>query len=174
MNIDRHRNDKVLVTSAEATKYLKKLNDERDALLHREYEGKTFLAAVGEDLEDARPQYDYAQTQKELHEIYQEIRNVKHALNKFNTETVVPGFSMTIDEMLVYLPQLHQERDKLFEMKNALPKVRKKRPDGKLIEYVYANYEIAAAAADFEKVDDLLTRAQTALDKINNTETLKI
>ena len=174
MRIDRDRNDYVILTSAEANKYLKKLNDERDALLRKEYEAKVFLAAVGEDLEDARPEYDYAQTQQQLQEIYTEIRKVKHALNKFNAETVVPGFSMTIDEMLVYLPQLHQERDKLFEMKNALPKVRKKRPDGKLIEYVYANYEISAAAADFERVDELLTRAQTALDKVNNTETLKI
>lgn len=172
--MDMNRSNHVTMTSAEANKYLKKLNDERDALLRREYEAKTFIAAVGEDLETARPEYSYRQTRESLEALYREIRSVKHALNQFNTTTEVPGFGMTIDEMLVYLPQLHLERDKLFEMKTALPKVRKKRPDGKLIEYVYTNYDIAAAAADFERVDDLLTRAQTALDKVNNTATLEI
>ena len=172
--MDINRNNHVKMTSAEANKYLKKLNDERVSLLRREQEGSSFIAAVGEDLEAARPAYDYTVTRESLEALYREIRSVKHALNKFNTTTEVPGFGMTIDEMLVYLPQLHYERDTLFAMKSALPKVRKKRPDGKLIEYVYPNYEISAAAADFERVDDLLTRAQTALDKVNNTATLEI
>lgn len=170
--MDINRNNHVTMTSAEANKYLKKLNDERDALLNREFESSTFIAAVSEDLENARPEYDYTLTRESLEALCREIRGVKHAINVFNTTTKVPGFDVTIDEMLVWLPQLRFQRDKLFRMKSALPKVRKKRPDGNLVEYVYANYEISAVAADFERVDDLLTRAQTALDKINNKETL--
>jgi len=169
-----NRSNHITLTSAEANKYLKKLNEERDALLRREYESKTFIAANGEDLEAARPAYDYPAAQDTLSALCREIRCVKHALNVFNTTTTVPGFDMTIDEMLVWLPQLRLQRDKLFDMKNTLPKVRKKRPDGNLVEYVYANYEISAAAADFERVDELLTRAQTALDKVNNAATLEV
>lgn len=169
-----NRNNYIEMTSAEANKYLKKLNEERDALLRREYEAKTFIAATSEDIEAARPAYDYPMAQQTLEALSREIRCVKHAINEFNTGTRIPEFDMTIDEMLVYLPQLRMQRDKLFDMKNTLPKVRKKRQDGNLVEYVYANYEISAAAADFERVDDLLTRAQTALDKVNNSATLKI
>ena len=167
-----HRANHVTMTSAEANKYLRKLNEEREALLRREFEAMTFLVALGEDPESARTDYDYGKTQETLKAINQEIRTVKHALNKFNAETKVPEFDMTIDEMLVYLPQLRQQRDKLFNMKSALPKIRRKRSDGNLVEYVHINYEIRDALADFEAADELLTRAQTALDKINNTETL--
>lgn len=53
-------------TSAEAGKLLKKLNDERASLLLREENSKDFLAAVGEDLESVRPDYNFATTQVAL------------------------------------------------------------------------------------------------------------
>ena len=46
-------------TSAQANKLLKKLNDEYDLLLAEEAESSTFLAAMGEDPESVRPEYDY-------------------------------------------------------------------------------------------------------------------
>ena len=120
--MDINRNNHVTMTSAEANKYLKKLNEEREALLRREFEAMTFIAALGEDPESARTDYDYGKTQETLKAINLEIRTVKHALNVFNTTTRIPEFDMTIDEMLVWLPQLRQQRDKLFGMKNALEK----------------------------------------------------
>ena len=44
----------------------------------------------------------------------EEIRKLKHALNVFNASNKVPGFEMTVDEMLVYLPQLSREKNKLL------------------------------------------------------------
>lgn len=109
-------------TSAEAGKLLKKLNDERASLLLREENSKDFLAAVGEDLESVRPDYNFATTQVALNEIETKIRKLKHALNIFNSTTVIPEFGMTIDEMLVYIPQLTIRKDKLARMKDRLPK----------------------------------------------------
>ena len=43
-----------------------------------------------------------------------------------------------------------------------------------IIEYRYANYEIADAEADLAAVTDELARAQTALDVVNNSETMEI
>ena len=56
-------------TSAEAGKLLKKLNDERASILLREENSKDFLAAVGEDLDSVRPEYNFSETQNALDEI---------------------------------------------------------------------------------------------------------
>lgn len=111
-------------TSAQANKLLKKLNGEHAALLDKESRSKDFCAAMGEDVESVRPAYDYADTQNRLAELEQRIRKVKHAINVFNATHVIPDFHMTIDEMLVYIPQLTQRKNKLAEMKARLPKER--------------------------------------------------
>mgnify|MGYP004509397305 CR=1 FL=1 len=53
-------------TSAEAGKLLKKLNYEQSSIILREENGKEFLAAIGEDLESVRPDYNFGETQKAL------------------------------------------------------------------------------------------------------------
>lgn len=162
------------LTSAEAAKLLRKLNEEQAALLAKEESCKQFLASVGENVEDCRPEYDYAETQAALQDLEDQIRTLKHALNVFNVTTVVPGFDMTIDEMLVYIPQLTRAKAKLSAMKQALPKTRQVNYGSQIIDYSYANYDIQAAAADYEKITDELSRAQTALDKANSLETFHV
>ena len=101
---------------------------------------------------------------------------VKHAINRFNIETAVPGFDMTIDEMLVYIPQLSEWKRKLTEMASFLPKERVSNgyQATKIIEYTYTNYELQKAADDLVAVTDELARAQTALDVVNNQEQMDI
>ena len=83
---------------------------------------------------------------------------------------------MTIDEMLVYIPQLTKEKEKLDRMKSALPKSRVDNRYGNqnFIDYQYVNYDIKAVAADFEAVSNELSKAQTALDLVNSTESFEI
>lgn len=45
---------------------VEKLNDEQSSILLREENGKEFLAAVGEDLEFVRPDYNFKETQNAL------------------------------------------------------------------------------------------------------------
>ena len=45
---------------------VEKLNDEQSSILLREENGKEFLAAVGEDLESVRPDYNFKETQDAL------------------------------------------------------------------------------------------------------------
>ena len=159
-------------TSSEANKFLKKLNSDYQALLNFERDSRTFLAATGEDPEDIRPSYDYAKTLADIDEISRQIRTVKHALNVFNSTTVVDGFDMTIDEMLVMLPQLSERVRTLDAMRSALPKMRERTygsGTGATIDYRYTNYDIAEAAKDYERCYALLSKAQTALDLVNNT-----
>lgn len=162
-------------TSAEAGKLLKKLNDERASILLREENSKDFLAAVGEDIESVRPGYDFATTQVALNEIETKIRKVKHELNVFNSTTVIPEFGMTIDEMLVYIPQLTMRKNKLARMKDRLPKVREQtRVNSSILDYRYLNYGVDEAAAEYDKISDTLSKAQNALDAANMHQTLEI
>lgn len=106
-------------TSAQANKLLKKLMEERDSILSTERQSRTFVAATTEKLEDARPEYDYAGTQKRLSEVEANIRTVKHCISIFNTTHVVEEFDMTVDQLLVYIPQLSDRKNKLASLQQA-------------------------------------------------------
>ena len=164
----------MLFTSSEAAKILRRLNDEKMTLESREAMSLHFTAAINEDIENARPEYDYDETRKALDEVDAKIRKVKHAINTFNLTHEVPGFGMTVDMMLVYIPQLTRKKQRLSAMKDRLPKVREMTRVAGIIEYSYANYDIERATEDFEKVSDELSRAQTALDVLNNSVKFEI
>ena len=164
-------------TSSEANKLLRKLNSDLDTLFHIENQSKTFLAATGEDPESVRPEFNYEQTQEEIKELQRKIRTVKHAINMFNTNTIVPGFDMTIDEMLVYLPQMHYRVLTLDEMRNMIPKVRERTygsGSNATIDYRYINFDREKVKKDYEKAIEEYNRAQLVLDSINNSETFEI
>ena len=164
------------LTSAEAAKLLRRLNDERDSLVLLENRSATFVAAIQEDLESVRPAYDYEQTQKDIAAKNEQIRKVKHAINVFNTTTEVEGTGMTIDEVLVYLSQLTAARSRYDQMRARLPKERINNfgRGSQIIEYTYANYDVEKAAEDYSRISDEQAKLQTALDVTNNTKTMEI
>ena len=165
------------ITSAEAAKMLRKLNDEITDVEYVERRSREFVAAVGEDLESVRPAYDYEATKAKLQILKAKVRKLKHAINVFNVNTVVPGFDMTVDQMLVYIPQLSSEKLKLGNMSGCLPKERESsgsRGGNTLIEYKYVNYDLDKVKADSELVVDELAKAQTALDVVNNSVTFEV
>ena len=164
------------LTSAEAAKMLRKLNDDLEALRVRESASEVFVAAISENVEDVRPEYDFAKTREEEELLAGQIRKLKHALNVFNATTEVSGFGMTIDAMLVYIPQLTNTRNRLAAMKRRLPKERVEagfRSASNIIDYRYANYDIVAAQAAYDEVSNRLAKAQTALDLVNSTVTFE-
>ncbi len=167
-------------TSAEAGKLLRKLNEEKNQLESMEQRSSMFNAALGEDVESVRPEYNYAEVQKKLIELDEKIRTVKHTINLFNVTQVVPEFEMTIDQMLIFIPQLSIRKSKLQEMSMHLPKEREtinsfgRNSNSSVIDYRYTNYEIPQVEKDLQEVSELLSKAQTALDVVNNTKKMKI
>ena len=159
------------MTSAMAAKELKKLNEQHDALIAKEKKSAEFVAAIQEDIEAIRPEYDYSAVQKELAEIEQKVRVLKHGISKFNLTQEVPGFDMTIDQMLVYIPQLSARKRKLERMRDKLPRerVHGEFSNSNIIEYTYVNYDVSAVAQECDAVADELSRAQNALDLVNST-----
>ena len=99
-------------TSAEAAKLLKAIEEEIKELRSDEDRVATFNAAVEEDPESVRPEYSYKETQEKLDDLAERVRKVKHAINVFNATTVIPGFDITIDEMLIFIPQLTAKKKK--------------------------------------------------------------
>lgn len=164
-------------TSAEANKILKKLQEEKERIVNEEVQCCVFVAATIEDPNDVRPDYRFLETQDRIADVDAKIRKVKHAINLFNTTTIVDGFTVTIDEMLVMIPQLSARKSYLAQLARRLPKTRKQSRYGEksnFIEYEYANYNVSEAKDMYEKISDVLSKAQIALDKVNNSERFEI
>lgn len=167
----------MMMTSAQAAKLLRQLNDELHALQLREANTSSFVAAIQEDIESVRPSYNFKEMRDAQSEVERKIRKVKHAVNVFNATTTVPNFDMTIDEMLVYLPQLSRQCEVLSKMRDAMPKVRVNSGysgGSSIIDYRYANYDIEQVGKYYTEISDMLAKAQTSLDLVNNTVEFEI
>ena len=163
---------KYTLTSSEASKLLRKINEEKVMILSHEEQTYKFNAAVGEDIEAIRPDYDYTEVSQELDKCDAKIRAIKHAINAFNTTTIVGDTGMTIDEVLVYLPQLSEKKNKLSAMQRRLPMQRASVVGSRtstIIDYTYINYDLDAVKNDYIAVSDELRKIQTALDLVNTT-----
>ena len=165
-------------TSAQLNKILKQTNEEVERIKKIENSANTFKVAVGERIEDARPDYNYTETQATINELEAKIRKIKHAINVFNTTTVIKDLNMTIDELLVYIPQLSKQKNKLASMINRPQKIRQE-PDRygyvkNIVEYNYVNYDIEEAKRDYDATIDVLAKAQLALDMVNNSAQIEL
>ena len=168
---------KYTVTSAEASKMLKKIMEEKSILLESERQSSVFNAALGEELESVRPVYDYEETQKALEVFDLKIRILKHAVNCFNASQIVGDTGMTIDQVLIYIPQLTEMRNRLYAMQNRLPKQRTSVGgigSNTVIDYQYTNYSVEKAKEDYTRVSDELRMIQTALDVVNTTVKMEL
>ena len=160
------------MTSAQAAKELKRLNELHTALLEKEQKASVFTAAIQEDIEQARPDYCYGNIQTDLRIIEEKIIRLKHCINQFNLTYMLDGFDTTIDQMLVYIPQLTSRKKKLEKMASRLSKERINNSfarSSNFIEYTYCNYEVGDAKNDLEETSKELAAAQMALDLANTT-----
>ena len=163
------------VTSTEAAKMVKELTEKLVLLKSIDEKSRVFYASVGESPEDVRPEYDFVESSNEMARLQAEIRHIKHAINCFNTTQKLEKIGMTIDEVLVYLPQLSAEKSRLLTMSRQLPKQRRESySPSNIVDYEIANYDIDTVKEALEKVTKQLSEVQTELNKINSTITFEI
>ena len=163
------------LTSATIHKMVKKLQDEKEYILNQEEKTEIYMSTEG--YKDIIPDYSYSEVREKVDVIDLKIVKLKHAINLFNTTTVIPEYNITIDEMLVLIPQLSAKKQKLSEMALRLPKAREEQGYGRasnIIDYRYANYDIDEVNKDLLAVTDELSSAQLALDLINHSVTFEV
>ena len=164
-------------SSQKLGKILKRTEEELSSLCMQELQSKEFNAAVGENVESVRPAYSFSEVQNKKEILNAKIRKIKHALNVYNVSTVIPEFDMTIDQMLIYIPQLTTLKKLYSDMKNKMPKKRAEAASYKivnLIDYCYTNYDVNEVAKNYNEVSETLAAVQMALDKINSVESIEI
>ena len=162
------------VSPQTVAKKINALKEELKDLERSEKQSCTFTFTVGEDFEAIRPSYDYKETQKRYMELTEEIRKLRHTMNVFNTSTIVPGFDMTVDQMLWYLPQMRERKQTLKKLEGQPISGRSSGIFEGIVRYEYCNYSVQKATEDYKKIADEYAKAHTALDLINVTGEIEI
>ena len=162
-------------TSASASKYIRSLEQEKAHLIARERENATYVLSQGE--EGLPPEYDYEQTFTLVDEIDGKVRAVRHALHAFNATTVIPEEGITIDEALVLMAQLNNKLARLERLRSH--EAKKRCPASMfrgnvVVEYEYANYDVARAAQDYRELYERIAELQLRLDLVNQTERFSV
>lgn len=155
------------ISPAYASKLIKKKNEEIRVLLAEEQKTSTTTACVGEDVEELRHVYNFAETQKEIEILQNDILNLKHAINEFNVNTILPGFNFTIDVALVRMKMLSDRKNRLSFMKQVQPVSRSSGAYIKQPEYTYRNFDVDEVIREFNATELELTDLQLAIDKAN-------
>lgn len=169
----------VKITSAEANKYLKQLQEKKALLVKDSAKKSSFVAAIEENVENVRPEYSFEDREREIAETDYKIVQLKHAINVFNTTHIVnaAGAEHTIDQVLVLMPMLNERKKRYATMAGAMQKERVEAGYGRTsqhIEYKYANYDIEDAKTKYQRISDLINACQLALDKVNTTEAMEV
>ena len=166
----------MLMTSSAINKKIRNLEDEKQLLLGKEKQSCTYIQTEG--YVPIIPHYDFAETETKLMEIDEQVRKLKHALNKMNSTTKLKNFDMTIDEALVYMAQLNKRKDTLDEFRQRMPAKRIKShgygESSNLVEYEKVNYDITAVSAKYLEIQDVVNRLQMDIDYINQTVEIEI
>ena len=161
-------------TSASANKLIRTLEDKKSYLLGQESNNSTYVLADGEKIEI--PEYDFNETNRLIDEIDLKIRTLKHALNVFNTTTVLP-IGITIDQALVEMAQLNNKLPRLDSLRRAKNKTRLSggmaaRRD--VAEYQYLNYKTDDVEKVYEENLSRVQQIQLALDRVNQTQEFEV
>lgn len=165
----------VTFTSASATKFIKRLENEKSRLIDIEQKNSTYVLAQGEESEP--PVYDYDEIIDRVDELDNTIRRVRHALHAFNARTVIPEEGVSIDEALIRLAQMNGKLRRLERLRATEPKKRLSSGyfgNKGLIEYEYANFDVKQALSDYEELYKRIGDLQLRLDFANQTETFSV
>ncbi len=156
------------MTHTEAMKEIKKLEDQKSALLQEENDTCTVTYTENETPIDTK--YDYTKFTAELDSIDTRIRQLKGALAKSNATTIVKGFDMSISEALVYLAQLNNHLSRFKKLAEKQPLVRNSALyRNASYELTKTLYDVSVAKKEYQNCFDTISKLQMAIDLTNLT-----
>ncbi len=156
------------MSHTEAMKEIKKLEDQKSALLQEENDTCTVTYTENETPIDTK--YDYTKFTAELDSIDTRIRQLKGALAKSNATTIVKGFDMSISEALVYLAQLNNHLSRFKKLAEKQPLVRNSALyRNASYELTKTLYDVSVAKKEYQNCFDTISKLQMAIDLTNLT-----
>ena len=154
-----------------ANKLVKRLVDEQTSILEKEANSMVYMSTMADE-EKVRPEYDFIATQKKLNGIMEMILTIKHAINDFNVNTVIPcGYS--IDQALVAMTILNKQKSKLEKMRKR-QEITKRTSYGGEDAYEFANFDRADAEDEYRRVSKKLMEIQSEINTVNITKTFDV
>ena len=166
-------------TPAELQKEIKRLQAEYEANITHEKKCATYNAAVNEDPDLLKPDFDFLDNMEHQDMLCKRIALYKHLLNAFNTCTTLPRTGITIDQALAILPMLKAQVARLEEYAKRLPRERVENnlrfgSGTSVIDYTYTNYNTERMKELYNKKLELLHTYQLELDEANNIYTIDL
>jgi hypothetical protein len=160
------------LTSSAANKMIKALTEKKNSILRNERMSSTYQRSAT-DKAVVIPSYDYSETRESISNIDTKIMKIKHAVNLYNTATVAyKGF--TIDQLLVKLAQLSNEKEVISGLKGIQEVSRSYNGIGNVSVDTVRNYDSDAASEDYDFVVNEISKIQMAIDLANLTEKITI
>lgn len=157
----------VTMNSSGLNKLLNNLREEKTAFEHEMYEKMTSSYCIGEAEPEAE-QINIHEYVRKIREFDNEILQVKHAINKFNCETVIDeNTGLTIDQALVLLPIMNAEKALLDQLRQ-MPDV--KRDTNRYlqqVEYTRRNFDKNEADQQYRYAADTIAFLQERIDAAN-------
>jgi hypothetical protein len=152
-------------------KLVKTLEEKKKLVVFTENNRSRVSYKEGE--EKVTTKYDYAATRKEIAEIDEQVRNIKHALAKANCSVVIDDFGITIGEALVYLAQLNAEYSRLDNL-SGYDKLSREITSNGVLEYTECLFDPEQAETDQKVLYSKICKLQVAIDRANLVNFIEI
>ncbi|MBQ4258320.1 MAG: hypothetical protein II713_04890 [Clostridia bacterium] len=160
------------INSDTANKLIKNYKAEIEALLILESQGTTYSYAPGE--EPIIPEYSFRKTQEELHSLEEKTLRLSHAVAVFNSTTVLPEYSVTLDEAIGRMSRLNEEKKRLYALLQIPEKKRERSYGGGDADITCRNFDQAEVRAAYNQVTKDLMALQQAINIANLTQTFEV
>ena len=163
----------VSITSDGANKLIKSLEEEKNMLLQDISSLSTFVAAITEDPESVRPEFDFKKTVEQINVIDNKLIKIKNARSAFNTNMKLKS-GLSISEALIRMAMLNRYLFDCKTLAGRYPKTRSAGSNKTEIEYRYINYDLQYAKDLYKNVSEEIMEIQKELNIINSSEVFDV
>lgn len=154
-----------------ANKLAKEYQVTLETIRGAERNNQTYSYYAGE--EPVIPEYDFAETQRQIDHLCDKIVKIRHAVNLFNVSTMLPKTGLTVDAALVKMSMLHNKLTRMLQATRIEAKTRGSSLRG-VSEFKVRNFDVEAAKAEYDQTFNELTTLQQELNEINFTHEIEI